>query len=60
MSGFDRAELERKLLDTGLWFETDDGRLLPTDTLWENRLEPFTEYNARDLHNLLSDEDNQI
>lgn len=60
MSGFDRAVLERKLLETGLWMETDDGRLRPTDVLWEDKPDSFHEYEARDLHNILSDENNQI
>ena len=60
MSGFDRVVLECKLLETGLWIETDDGRLVPTDVLWENKPVSFHEYEARDLHNLLSDENHQI
>jgi len=60
MSGFDKAILKLKLLETGLWVETDNEQLFPSDVLWKNKPDTFTEYDARDLHNLLSVEKNQI
>ena len=60
MSGVDRAVLERKLLETGLWIATDDDKLVPTYILWEDRPDSFSEYDARDMHNLLSQDENQI
>jgi len=60
MSGYDAFLIEKALIETGLWEETEDELLKPTDSLWENKPKAFNQYDALDLHNLLMKENNQI
>ena len=54
MSGVDRARIERRLLELG-WTLTSDDKLIPPDTLWENKKKSFHVYEADDIENMLGE-----
>ena len=54
MGGFDRARLERRLIELG-WSLTVDDKLIPPDSLWKNKKQSFHVYDADDLQNLLGE-----
>ena len=54
MSGFDRAVLSGKLMKLG-WTEDDDGKMIPSLSLFKDMPQSFDEYDAEALQNLLGE-----